>query len=234
MDFLWLLVSVLWWSSSNAEEPNIHITMGVMLNKINGAVLYSSSIPIFAKIGEIPKVGLTEIGLDRICGYNTNMSTRKNSLKLHTTIKNIAIDTTSPLCALSHEAYEMLHVNKELLRSLEGLHESKPEKERFRRESSPGTQRKTRAALAEPLGNLLEFITGNPSAATFREVSAHVNYLEQFTKRIRNAEENSKLNYIKIVNDVSKTTKETINGFMKIQGEMREVQKSFDILQQKC
>ncbi|CAL8075314.1 unnamed protein product [Orchesella dallaii] len=187
----------------------------------------------FATVNNMPQVGYMGIGKDRICGFDTNFEKRDEGAKPHRTNEDKILRTTSGLCSLSHEAYEMLHINKGLLRSLEGLHVSQPKKERFSREINATESRTERAALAEPLGTLLEFITENPSAATFREVTAHVNYIEQFTKRLLNTQAQSSTNYIKFVDAVSKTTKDTVIGFNRIQEEMKEVRSSFNYLQKK-
>lgn len=206
-------------------KMNIHVTLGVKVDPIPGAVIYTSTIPLFFQTPPAPYVVDPEIGVENMCGHNS----QGNRYKQHYNKDNGATRTAGQRgCQLSHDAFEALQSNRELLKYLENEDQSPPKPDRLPRDVE--LSRKERA-LWEPLGDLLESLTGNPSASTFRQIQSHVAYIEDFAKRLTRLNQAKDTGYIKISRAVSQVTRQTQAGFDNIQNEMRNMSIVFSRLQ---
>ncbi|CAL8114668.1 unnamed protein product [Orchesella dallaii] len=108
---------------------------------------------------------------------------------------------------------------------------SKPKRERYDRDV--GETREKRNALVEPLGDLLEIITGVPSSSTFRQVTAHVIYIDQFMQRITKLTKDQETRFFRFAKAFSKTTSKTQQGFKLVQEEMRNITWAYNNLQKR-
>ncbi|CAL8138924.1 unnamed protein product [Orchesella dallaii] len=119
----------------------------------------------------------------------------------------------------------------ELLKELESTVTSKPKRERYDRDV--GENREKRNVLIEPLGDLLEIIPGVPSSATFRQVTAHVNYIDQFMQRITKLTKDQETRFFRFAKAFSKTSSQTQQGFKLVQEEMRNITWAYNNLEKR-
>ncbi|CAL8086923.1 unnamed protein product [Orchesella dallaii] len=212
---------------SASDPPDIHVTMGVTIERVPGAVMYESSVPFLYNVPSIDYVPDAPFKCDRLCQDKVDPPTRME----HKDENGDSLTTGQRGCALSHSVFEILQTNRELLKELESADTSKPKRERYDRDV--GENREKRNALIEPLGDLLEIITGVPSSSTFRQVTAHVNYIDQFMQRITKLTKDQETRFFRFAKAFSKTTSQTQQGFKLVQEEMRNITWAYNNLQKR-
>ncbi|CAL8093495.1 unnamed protein product [Orchesella dallaii] len=201
--------------------------MGVTIERVPGAVMYESSVPFLYNVPSINYVPDAPFQCDRLCQDKVDPPTRVG----HKNEDGDLLTSGQRGCALSHSVFEILQTNRNLLKELESVDMSKPKKERYDRDV--GENREKRNALVEPLGDLLEIITGVPSSATFRQVTAHVNYIDQFMQRITKLTKDQETRFFRFATALSKTTSQTQQGFKFVQEEMRNITWAYNNLQKR-
>ncbi len=207
-----------------SKELDIHVSVGVMLKEHPGAVLYESSIPMIYRIPTVDTALNAPFACERICDWKTQGPGALG----HKTVDGNKIYSGQRGCQIIHASYDILQTNRKLLKQLENQDTPSPAPDRFARETS---ERVRRVPILEPIGNLLELLSGVPSYSTFRQVTTHVNYIEKFMKRLQSMSSKKEENFIKLGTAVSKITKETKTGFDIITKEMKNISFAYNLLQ---
>jgi len=100
-----------------------------------------------------------------------------------TKMKEESEDTGQRGCRMNRRNFLVLEQSREMLKLL--LSELTPNGIESTHVTSDVEGRQKQAALAEPLGMLVEVLFGNPSASTFRRMNAEVKYVEQYIEKIK-------------------------------------------------
>lgn len=218
--------------AGKCEMPHMEVTSGVRMDNVEGAVLYTSTVPIFYRVPHIERSPSAISSCERLCHWE--LATTNEIDKGHKDAEGEERFGTARSCAIMHDSYEILQSNRKILHTLEEQYEVHNENERFYMPQSKDERRRRikRVALSEPLGSLLEILSGVPSASTFRQVTAHVDYIDKFSKRLYNLMESRDASFIKMGTAVSKLSNQTREGFNLINAEMKNITIMYDRLQQ--
>lgn len=211
------------------KPPHIEVTSGVKMDKVEGAVLYSATVPIFYRLPFINTAARAPVSCKNICNYKMNDDGTWTPL-IHKDDQGEELYSGARVCGMIHDTFEINQANRKLLDYLEEQHSSKPAPDLFP-PTDESNRRVKRVALSEPLGNLLEILFGVPSASTFRTLTAHVNYIDQFSKRLHGMIKSREASFVTLGNAVSKIAKQTREGFSLIQKEVRNITTAYKALE---
>ena len=211
-----LLTSV---TRGSTSELDIHITMGIQLEPEKRAVMVENTIPIMFKLPNVDLDVSNNIVEENLCkwgGSHIDEDGRERS-------------TGQRGCQLSLQAFKAFKINREMLLELKYPEDLARHFHRWERES--GELSRSPRGLVDPLGDVLEVLTGVPSAKTFKALKVQQDQIEKFVEKVAEFQKKQNIDFIRVSEAQSLVTKRQWQVSIRMRNEIVNMTRAFRVLQ---